>query len=626
VSYRRSILTAFFCTIALIAPCVAQTNTTFDVVTSNDSTGPISGWTPRNLYAVDVNNDGIPDLIQDQYWVSSGGAYNLQPVFGVSIANGDGTFKPAVPYNYPPSGGQGAMAFGDFNGDGKIDIAMPGGIHTIAIYLGRGDGTFVSPWYSVVPIAASQYMGGPIVAADFNHDGKLDLAVVGIDNTSNTVYILPGAGNGLFSSADPVLTVPGLDNVSGEGIQKMLLGNFDGDQNADLAVVATTGNQATGNIATVMVHVLYGNGDFTFDDTVPITSSNFSGNFGNAAGMNSGDLNADGKTDLFAIDADSNRLDTFYGRSDRNFTSYSQQLPSASYWSGAEDYFAPAPAMADFNDDGRNDIATITTNNNGLIYLIFFLATPSPGQFTLQTWNVPNAVGSFELPQVGDFNHDGKPDWVFNANISPAGSTFYTGLNSTVAGLWSNCDYPATGRGIHVCSPDVSSGSTVNFNAASHSFGSLRKMELWVDGKKLAEKYNTWQGNAWFNFSSTLASGTHQGDIFAADVDDTLQLAAFSFTVPSSCAAPVSVGVHICAPANGSAATASPVLVQATSTVTGTLARMEVWLDSTKKYTEVNSNSLAASVGMTAGKHTITVFAVSTSGTVWSSATSVSVP
>jgi hypothetical protein len=135
--------------------------------------------------------------------------------------------------------------------------------------------------------------------------------------------------------------------------------------------------------------------------------------------------------------------------------------------------------MADFNDDGRNDIATITTNNNGLIYLIFFLATASPGQFTLQTWNVPNATGIFELPQVGDFNHDGKPDWVFNANTSPAGSTFYTGLNST-AGLWSNCDYPTTGRGIHVCSPNVSSGPTVNFNAASHSFGSLRKMELWV--------------------------------------------------------------------------------------------------------------------------------------------------
>ena len=104
MSYRSSILASFLCTISLIATCVAQTNTTFNVVTSNDSTGPISGWTPRNLYAVDVNNDGIPDLIQDHYWVSSRGASTLQPVFGVSIANGDGTFKPAVPTTILPVG------------------------------------------------------------------------------------------------------------------------------------------------------------------------------------------------------------------------------------------------------------------------------------------------------------------------------------------------------------------------------------------------------------------------------------------------------------------------------------------------------------------------------------------
>ncbi len=345
---RSSIFAAVLCTMAQVATCVAQAPTTFGVVTSNDSTSTTSGWTPRNLYAVDVNNDGIPDLIQDQYWVSSAGAYNLQPVFGVSIANGDGTFKPAVAYNYPPGGGGGPMAFGDFNGDGKIDIAMPAGNHTVAIYLGRGDGTFVNPWYSVVPIAAGQYIGNPIVAADFNHDGKLDLAVVGVDSTSNTVYILPGEGNGLFSAADPVLTVPGDDNVSSEGIQKMLLGDFDGDHNADLAVVATTGVPATGYIASVTVHVLYGNGAFAFEDTAPITSSNF----GNVAGMNSGDLNSDGFSDLFAIDSDSYRLDTFYGQSDRTFASYTQQLPTASYFAGAEDYYAPAPTMADFNETG----------------------------------------------------------------------------------------------------------------------------------------------------------------------------------------------------------------------------------------------------------------------------------
>ena len=376
-----------------------------------------------------------------------------------------------------------------------------------------------------------------------------------------------------------------------------------------------------------MVNVLYGNGDFTFDNTVPITSSNFSGEFGNPAGMNSGDLNADGKTDLFAIDADSYRLDTFYGRSDRTFASYSQQLPRASYFAGAEFYFAPAPAMADFNGDGRNDIATITTNNNGLIYLIFFLATPSPGQFTLQTWNVPNASGSFQLPQVGDFNHDGKPDWVFNANISPADSTFYTGLNGTpsACGATAITRPPAaaftSARLMFLPGPRSTSmrRRTLSGRCARWNFG-------WM-AKKLAQQQNTWEGNAWFNFNATLAPGTHQGHIFAADVDNTLQLASFNFTVPSSCAAPASPGIHICAPATGvPASNPSGMLVLATSTVTGTLARMEIWVDSTKKYTESNSNSVSASIEMTSGKHTITVFAVNTSGAVWSSATSVSVP
>jgi hypothetical protein len=598
---------------------VAQSYPTFNVVTSKNSTDTFSGWTPRNLYAVDVNNDGIPDLIQDQYWSNSRGSDTQQPVFGVSIANGDGTFKAAAPYNYPPGWGGGPMAFGDFNGDGKIDIAMPAGNHTIAIYLGRGDGTFLNPWYSVVPLAASQFIATTsLVAADFNHDGKLDLAIVGTDSTSNTVYILPGEGNGLFSNAEKVLMVPGADNASGWGVQKMLLGDFDGDHNADLVVLASTGN-SEGGFASFTVHVLYGDGAFNFEDTTPITS-------GNVVDMNSGDLNRDGRSDLFAIDGDSYRLDTYYGQTDRTFATYTQQLAPASYPGGAY-YFAPSPSMADFNDDGHNDLVTITSSDSGLVYLIFFLGTSSPGQFTPHTWNVSNAKGSFIVPQVADFNHDGKPDWVFGANTFPGDSNFYTGLNDTAGGLWADCSYPTAARGVTFCSPAGNSGPTVNFNAAAHSFGQLRKIELWVDGKKLTEQYNTWAGNGFLNYSSNLPSGSHQGTFYAVDVDNSLQRHNFNFSVgPSSCSAPKSDGVHICAPVTGSATSVAPVLVQATATISGTLARMEIWVDGVKEYTETDSTSLAASLNLRPGTHQFTVYAVNTNGTLWDATVAAMVP
>lgn len=615
----RNLLAAMLCAVTAIATCSAQSNSTFSIVQTSQATTD-GGWTPRNVYAVDVNNDGIPDLIEDQYYGPS-----LQPVFGVSLATGrgDGTFRPTVPYNYPPGILQTPMAFGDFNGDGKVDIAMIGGYQTIAIYLGFGDGTFTNPWYSNVSIGAGQNLSvfTSIVASDFNHDGKTDLAVVGSD-VNDTVYVLPGSGNGLFSIAYPILTVTGASGygAAGEGVQRVLLGDFDSDNNADLAVVASTGNRS-GTISSLTVHVLYGDGGFGFSDTTPITSTNY----GVVANMNSGDLDGDGLTDLFAINSDNYNLYTFYGQPDRTFSSYTQQLPQAGYMYG-EDYLAPMIGIADFNDDGRNDLLTnADVGNSPKIMLL--LATPTRGQFEVQSTDVPGGTSVYSAPQAGDFNGDGKPDWILASyNWNPSAGIVYTGLNSTTGTLWSNCNYPYTERGINVCSPAVSSGSEVNFSAAARSFSQIRRMELWVDGQKLGEQHNTWERNAFFNSSASLGAGTHYGAFVTADVDNTLQIANFTFTVPSNCGVPQSAGVQICTPANGSSAPGRNVLVTAASKVPGTLARMEVWVDSTKAYSEFTSNELSASINVSSGSHQITVFAVNSDGLVYGSAKTVAVP
>jgi len=72
---------------------------------------------PQTIHTVDVNNDGIPDLIQDYATANNTGALGG---FSISIANGDGALRPAVFYDYPCGVLLSPMAVGDFNGDGKV--------------------------------------------------------------------------------------------------------------------------------------------------------------------------------------------------------------------------------------------------------------------------------------------------------------------------------------------------------------------------------------------------------------------------------------------------------------------------------------------------------------------------
>jgi hypothetical protein len=89
-----------------------------------------------------------------------------------------------------------------------------------------------------------------------------------------------------------------------------------------------------------------------------------------------------------------------------------------------------------------------------------------------------------------------------------------------------------------------------------------------------------------------------------------------SYTIGTTCSAPTTPSVHVCKPAAGSTV-ASPVQVQAHATITGTFARMEVWVDGVKKYTETTSTSLSTFIALTAGTHTFHVYAVNTAGTKW---------
>ncbi len=177
----------------------------------------------------DLNHDGIPDLV-----VANNGN---RPSFGsvtVLIGRGDGTFLPPVRYGagkYPYS-----VALGDFNGDGNLDVAVTDGTG-LFVLLGNGDGTLSS--------ARSHFAGispGSVVAADFNGDGRLDLATVNfIDNYNGQVSVLLGNGDGTFQ---PPRHFP----QGGAGSTQMVAADFNADGKPDLATV----NYSTGNISVLL--------------------------------------------------------------------------------------------------------------------------------------------------------------------------------------------------------------------------------------------------------------------------------------------------------------------------------------------------------------------------------------
>ena len=179
------------------------------------------GSAPVSVVVGDLNGDGRLDLAIVNFGTSN---------VGVLLGNGDGTFQP--PVNYAAGAVPVAVVVGDYNGDGKLDLAVatisPGntGLSNLSVLLGNGDGTFQQ---------AAQYSDGSdtdsssVVQGDFNGDGKLDLAVAGGGSIGN-VSILLGNGDGTFQSA--------AEYAIGSNPSSAAVGDFNGDGRLDMAVTS----------------------------------------------------------------------------------------------------------------------------------------------------------------------------------------------------------------------------------------------------------------------------------------------------------------------------------------------------------------------------------------------------
>ena len=345
------------------------------VATSSSLAAETLGRHPSAIVSGDLNSDGHLDLVVANY---------NSDYFSVLLGDGHGGFGPQRKY-FVESTIYGSfarsLALADFNRDGKLDLAVGLWHGVVRILLGRGDGSF-NPFSAV---------GGgfitSVAALDFNADGNSDL----VESTYEAVSFYLGRGDGTFVP-DSLPFLPDAPPFQGS-IEKVTFGDFDRDGQQDIAAAYTYDCRPPRELGCNGVTGGFG----VFSRKSGWRTYDF-GPWCNA--LVAGDFNRDGKDDLLVSGSTNTSRGTRW--------SISQFMGDSDPWGGGEGFsslgvvateYTSDFVTADFNGDGFEDVATpyIAYQNKGNGQLV-------PSQYLSTSDLSASVVAS------GDFDSDGNRD------------------------------------------------------------------------------------------------------------------------------------------------------------------------------------------------------------------------
>ncbi len=537
----------------------------------------------QDIFQADLNNDSKPDLITTQ------AGSNMVSVF----LNNNGTF-PAGPSGTFLTGGVGvsSVVTGDFDEDGLQDIASancgnsPDPPQTpvpssVSILFNAGGGTFKP--HQDYPLPACPDSIGRITASP----ESLFSLIVSYGQSNITLLM----NNGIGQFTERTISGP-----AGSQIRGVSAADYNGDGLDDIAAIIN-GNS---------VVIFYQNPDGSFQSPTTIFSKNATLMAANTVGFN-----ASGRPDLLVpfsnAPGEPPGVIALTNNGGGNFSALSLHV-DAIYGD-----MSHKAAEGDLQGTGLHSIILpVAYSTQTSLFSAFAVFTqPSKGVWNGPIYLAGDNGGTATSAVVADFNGDGRPD------IAASGGEdnhLFVFMNTTSAG---DCPFFA-GTGVHVCSP--ASGSTVPSPVAINSAASggsfpIVAMKAYIDGTQVsATQTNTMRS------SVSKAAGNHQLAVNAWDSNDKVYQTIVNFTVggTAACSVPTSAGIHICAPAQG-ATVSSPVAVSAAANGgTAKISAMKAYIDG-KQVAASTSGTISGSAAEAVGTHNLTVNAWNTVGKLFQS-------
>lgn len=335
---------------------------------------------PREIWVGDLNGDGHIDFA----------ATNLSGnIVTIALNDGSGAFTPST---FAVGVGPRGLALGDVDGDGDLDLVSANySADTLTVGLNNGTGGFTEAATSPLTTGGSRPV--EVTMADFNGDGDLDIATT--NNSSNTVGVLLGHGDGSFDAA--------VTYAVGSSPRPVTAYDIDGDGDIDLAV-------ANFNAASVSILTNDGTGVFAVSQTVTTGNNPYDVKFA--------DLDGDGDADMVVNNSGGSSVSVFLANGSGNFTA----------GTGAPFSVGISPGgltLGDFDEDGDADIATTNFGSNSTTILLNTMATYSVTAASATEGTAPGSAGELVFTVTRNADSEAE-DVTFALTGSATAGTDYT--------------------------------------------------------------------------------------------------------------------------------------------------------------------------------------------------------